>query len=721
MLPRVRSLEDWRPNLNVDFLLSIGKYLSPVKRKEYTRLLREGIPAPPVIASDHGILKRSAQGATYFQDRRTSRCYDPARWLSSLLRSDPEGYEAVLKGRLAALEVGGLAGPIQGGLNGLVYGRKPIAFPEFLVPQKNKVRVCMDMSRKLRFEDRDRDEFVASYNSSFVGKQTGCSFPSLRDKAALVASHLGGKMLLSDLTAMYNQLPSHRDAAHMKIVPILLPDWKEPRYYVMRAELFGASNAPAHAMSWHLLTVEAISKWARANSLPESLTTSDYLRPESIGLRTEDRHWRDLLPFTHASRKNDCPWVHTRGLTAAMWKTGQHRMPCYTLHIDDLGVVGHETPRDTIRMRDNVLREGYNRGNIVKSTKTSSDPASVLELCGSKIDMRGFLGLSDEKWLKFGSEIVRAYEQRNVKQTLGSLLKVAGYANYVAQHFPRTQIYITALSRFLGKVSTVARDDKRLWRQLKKQFVTVPPVLLVMLHDGFQLAKAQQVVHVRELLATMVDAVVVFSSDASGESEKHDRPPGLGGVCHMTGRTFSTSLPRDHPFRYRHINFIEAFTSLITLDSVTWNVEALRSSQGFPELIIGVITDNMVYLSSCKSFRSRPVMAAILMLVGELCKKRKLVLRFEYANTDVIPADPLSRDNWKDYKSRRAAWPSQAIPDSSEILPVRIDYWTKRILYLEKDYELRLMHTHGTSDCLSWRRFSVRPRRSSSSAETYHD
>ena len=675
-LPEVQSVDEWKSRLNIAFIKRCASKLSKRKRSYLHRVLDHGVEPPPVLQTDRGV------NSSHFQD--------PESWIINLYKNDPEGYQQVMKDRLNALTYGALAGPIVGGLKGKVFGKSPIVQPEFLLPQKDKVRVIKNLSKIPKMPKSTQKAALnegnnLSYNSSYTSKETGCSFPGLKDKATLIASCPSGYMLLDDLAGYYYQFSSHKSTVHMKVVVLWFPGLPKPLYYVMMSAVFGESAAPAAAMGLHLGVLEAFECVS-----PEGIyKMGTWTHPEAYGLVTESKKWTDLV-FKKPSKSNKHPWLHTQGENWARWKTG-HSARSYFVHIDDVAWIARDN-RSVHHLR-NHTRKLYGKANLKTSPKVSDIASQVMEVTGSLLDSVGQqIGFTQEKWDKFDRSIESIRDSYKVKVELGLLYKVAGYANFIASTFPTLRAFMTSFSRFLGNVAQVAKSDRKLWALLKLEKILVPKALLDMMIQGYKHAIALRWTPAVYFLASEADAQSIHSTDACALGKDH--PPGLGAIDHLIGDHCSVMLDPSHPFYERRIEFLEQLIFLLWLDVKTLHrielkKRLLRKNKSLPPLLLKFYQDNERVKFNIIAFKARDQQLSTLIPIGSLTRDRHLILFPVRANTHEIVADPLSRN--EDWETRRLAWTKERIPRSKTVTPIRLGYWTDVILRLENQYRSNLL------------------------------
>ena len=545
------------------------------------KFLKEGIAAPPEPKDDR------ISSANFM---------DPIDFLKKLYDSPDRDkrllYQASLKDWANALQYGAIEGPVEGGFYNGVFEGKPLMSPvHFGVPQGEgksfKIRFISHMSKQ-PFGPLPPRLKEWTFNSSYDGTQTGCSFPDLRDKAAMLAAHPGGWIFISDISGYYYHLEAHHSICNLQakilwfegirdflreLFEIWFPEIPEDQLddfidkytdrdgaltFIVRGTIFGQSNAPAFSLLIHRCVVEAGNK--QHDERP--LTSDSFRSPDDCDLATDPRHFKKLLPTKKVNKTNAYPFAHTQGLVFAKWKTGCSVIDWFGIHIDDLFAI-NISKRESYLVRG-FLRDLYRRVNFTVSPKTDPEPSRRCEVTGHLLDtVKGTIGFVKKKWIKWDKAIYKIEQAHSQKMTFEDILKAVGAANHASTLFPRCRVFLNPIARLTGRIGVLAKSDRRLWWKLKDVKVLIPALLLDMLFAGWELAKSLRTVHCYRILRNKFDYAHIFSSDAAGFSYK--KTAALGAISHSTGLLFAIKVTRDFATFDVDIQIQEAIACLVML------------------------------------------------------------------------------------------------------------------------------------------------------------
>ena len=195
LLPGVKIVDEWKSRVDVAKLRKMmdtkrGR-LSAAKRTALLKALTEGTRPPKEFLEEWGYS---------CEDFR-----DPVAWMKSVRNGEPGAYIAFLKQRLKMFEMGAVAflGVGKKALNKKVKGKNPIPLPETIItegPDKNRTIVDWSVGPGTL---SGKGPANPSANEGFASNEVSCTFPDLRDKAAMIAAFGGGWMTLLDIKGMF--------------------------------------------------------------------------------------------------------------------------------------------------------------------------------------------------------------------------------------------------------------------------------------------------------------------------------------------------------------------------------------------------------------------------------------------------------------------------------------------------------------------------------------
>mgnify|MGYP001479672899 CR=1 FL=1 len=586
---------------------------------------------------------------------------DPEILARQLLQDPNEAFQ-MAKLFKKMIFTGGASRILPHGLNSLIFRKKIISMPGFIVYTKNKARYVNNLSKRPYFPAGRNHilkcgsrlkEFSATtipssvrnftLNKGYLPSQTTMGFHGIADKAvSLLALPSTSFNINVDLKGWFFQIPQNRKMLHYQVKTFPVPETDDPNgpvslhSFVLMGTEMGNAIAAAAAGGANIAIVRAIDREAQYLPYPDllSLPKSKIIPPGAYNLRECKASYQEIMARYPTKHKNEDAWLHLDHTHLAIWRSGANRFPLYSIHQDDVAL--KNISRSLTIQAGRYLYAEYQQCNILTSTTFSED--DVLQediITGTKVNFRTkTLSLPDDKWLRYTHNVHNLILCAE-SVTAAEALTICGQVMHATELFPSLKPSFTPFSWFLSGLCTLCKADPRKWERAKARRIAIPPVIARMVHDGWKMIK-NRAQHATKFVKILEDADRSISTDWC--------PRGMGFVDHISGDFEGILIPTDHPmtiFFAKHSLFGELF--IVTLALIVF---------AKPGQVIALAEDNMGCIQAIKKYRSRASYSALSMKFAEVVREKQLTIIPRYMDTDTIPADPISRTDKKGWSLR---------------------------------------------------------------------
>ena len=677
-LRELPSHVDWKPRFNLHYVKRILSRLRPRVRDRAWKTFSEG-PDPPLITLEERGL--------------SSRNFENPHKLARDLLSEPSRAMQMIKLFKKMVFVGGASRLLPQDRNLLIFGHKILSMPGFIVTSKGKDRYVCNLSKKpfaapysdgTPFPRLPRSVSSFTLNKGFEHRQTTMGFHGLGCRGASALALPPGTFNINlDLKGWFFQIPQIKQMLHYQVKTFPVPLRDDPNgpvsteSFVLMGTEMGNAVAAAAAGGANIAIVRGFDRKAQLQAFPDllSLPLDKVVSPAHFKLKPCDISLKNFLKRYPTKHTNDDNFVHLDHTLLGLWRTGAARFPLYAVHQDDVALknVNKEL---TIRSAKFLYKE-YANCNILTSTAFSED--DVLQediITGIRVNFRTkMMSLSHKKWEQFTFAVYNLVVHGD-SVTAGEALETCGRVMHAAELFPDIKPMFVPLSHYLSALCVLCKSCPRKWEKAKARRISVPRIILRMLHDGWMLIVSRET-HALRFVHIQEDADSHWSTDWC--------PEGMGFVDCLTGNYVGVSIPQEHPMTIRfRKNSLFGELFIVTLSLIVF---------AMPGQIILLDEDNMGCIHAIKKFKSKPSYSLLSMRFAQVIREKRLTVLPHHVGTKIIAADPISRmdlPGWKERFEKRCA--ILKIPKGHE-LPDALASWEnlwEELIALEDKYSQRL-------------------------------